>query len=126
MKMRGLRSKVEEVKQLLILQALHLAWSQKYKTASRSFTQDDAGISVTKPSCDASIILYVDTLIIANNMKWHSTEPTQGKEDYSVADSMMQLMKQHNILVRGHNIFWDDLDSNQAGFRLSNQNIRVK
>ncbi|XP_022745150.1 mitochondrial outer membrane protein porin 2-like [Durio zibethinus] len=29
----------------------------KYKTASRSFTQHDAGISVTKPSCNASIIL---------------------------------------------------------------------
>ncbi|XWS68133.1 hypothetical protein CRYUN_Cryun04dG0064300 [Craigia yunnanensis] len=43
-----------------------------------------------------------------DEMKWYSTEPTQGKEDYSVADSMMQLMKQHNILVRGHNIFWDD------------------
>ncbi|XVF01394.1 hypothetical protein REPUB_Repub04eG0084600 [Reevesia pubescens] len=43
-----------------------------------------------------------------DEMKWYITEPTQGKEDYSVADSMMQLMKQHNILVRGHNIFWDD------------------
>ncbi|XP_017971505.1 PREDICTED: mitochondrial outer membrane protein porin 2 [Theobroma cacao] len=29
----------------------------KYKAASHSFTQCDAGISVTKPSCDASIIL---------------------------------------------------------------------
>ncbi|XVE49333.1 hypothetical protein DITRI_Ditri01bG0074400 [Diplodiscus trichospermus] len=43
-----------------------------------------------------------------DEMKWYSTEPTRGKEDYSVADSMMQLMKQNNILVRGHNIFWDD------------------
>ncbi|XP_022762138.1 uncharacterized protein LOC111308052 [Durio zibethinus] len=43
-----------------------------------------------------------------DEMKWYSNEPTQGKEDYSVADSMMQLMKQHHISVRGHNIFWDD------------------
>ncbi|XVF44982.1 hypothetical protein PTKIN_Ptkin02bG0168600 [Pterospermum kingtungense] len=43
-----------------------------------------------------------------DEMKWYSTEPTQGKEDYSVPDSMMRFMKQHHILVRGHNIFWDD------------------
>ncbi|KAL4383730.1 hypothetical protein GQ457_15G012990 [Hibiscus cannabinus] len=43
-----------------------------------------------------------------DEMKWYSNEPSQGKEDYSVSDSMMALMKQHNIAVRGHNIFWDD------------------
>ncbi|OMO63374.1 Glycoside hydrolase, family 10 [Corchorus olitorius] len=43
-----------------------------------------------------------------DEMKWYSNEPTQGKEDYSVADSMMQLMKQNNIFVRGHNVFWND------------------
>ncbi|KAE8663758.1 putative Glycosyl hydrolase family 10 protein [Hibiscus syriacus] len=43
-----------------------------------------------------------------NEMKWYSTEPSRGKEDYTGADSMMALMKQHNIAVRGHNIFWDD------------------
>ncbi|GMI78766.1 hypothetical protein like AT4G33840 [Hibiscus trionum] len=43
-----------------------------------------------------------------NEMKWYSNEPSQGKEDYSVSDSMMAIMKSHNIGVRGHNIFWDD------------------
>ncbi|KAJ0009959.1 hypothetical protein Pint_33678 [Pistacia integerrima] len=42
-----------------------------------------------------------------NEMKWYSTEPSQGK-DYSVADAMLQFMKQNRIAVRGHNIFWDD------------------
>ncbi|XP_022763515.1 mitochondrial outer membrane protein porin 2-like [Durio zibethinus] len=41
----------------------------KYKTASHRFTQYDAGISVTKPSCNASIILCVASLEIANTMK---------------------------------------------------------
>ncbi|XP_021717249.1 uncharacterized protein LOC110685092 [Chenopodium quinoa] len=43
-----------------------------------------------------------------NEMKWYSTESTQGKEDYSQADSMLDLISQHGISVRGHNIFWDD------------------
>ncbi|KAL4346494.1 hypothetical protein GQ457_17G011650 [Hibiscus cannabinus] len=44
----------------------------------------------------------------ANEMKWYSNEAIRGKENYSVSDSMMAIMKQHNIAVRGHNIFWDD------------------
>ncbi|KAL6200450.1 hypothetical protein ACLB2K_030231 [Fragaria x ananassa] len=43
-----------------------------------------------------------------NEMKWYSTENSQGKEDYSVADAMLQFAKQHNIAVRDHNVFWDD------------------
>ncbi|KAL5855320.1 hypothetical protein ACOSQ4_005122 [Xanthoceras sorbifolium] len=43
-----------------------------------------------------------------NEMKWYSTEPSQGREDYSVPDAMMQFAKRHNIAVRAHNIFWDD------------------
>ncbi|KAL2329096.1 hypothetical protein Fmac_022523 [Flemingia macrophylla] len=43
-----------------------------------------------------------------NEMKWYSTESSQGRESYAVADAMLQFAKQHNIAVRGHNIFWDD------------------
>jgi len=43
-----------------------------------------------------------------NEMKWYSTENVQGKEDYTTADAMLHFAKQHNIQVRGHNIFWDD------------------
>ncbi|XP_054823057.1 endo-1,4-beta-xylanase 5-like [Prosopis cineraria] len=46
--------------------------------------------------------------VFENEMKWYSTESTQGKEDYSVPDAMLQFAKQHNIGVRGHNIVWDD------------------
>ncbi|XVE49328.1 hypothetical protein DITRI_Ditri01bG0074000 [Diplodiscus trichospermus] len=37
--------------------SIALGMESKYKSASRSFAQYDAGISFTKPSCDASIIL---------------------------------------------------------------------
>jgi GH35 family endo-1,4-beta-xylanase len=42
-----------------------------------------------------------------NEMKWYSTEPAPGREDYSVADAMMAFAKAHGIAVRGHNVFWD-------------------
>ncbi|KAF8045503.1 hypothetical protein N665_4785s0001 [Sinapis alba] len=41
-------------------------------------------------------------------MKWYSTEVVRGKEDYSTADAMVKLFKQHGIAIRGHNIIWDD------------------
>ncbi|KAF3435562.1 hypothetical protein FNV43_RR22651 [Rhamnella rubrinervis] len=43
-----------------------------------------------------------------NEMKWYSTETSQGKEDYLVSDAMLKFAQQHNIAVRGHNVFWDD------------------
>ncbi|CAN6282948.1 unnamed protein product [Urochloa humidicola] len=43
-----------------------------------------------------------------DEMKWYSTEPAQGHEDYSVPDAMLQLASRHGIKVRGHNVFWDD------------------
>lgn len=43
-----------------------------------------------------------------NEMKWYATESVQGKEDYSAADALLQLAKQHRISVRGHNVLWDD------------------
>ncbi|KAL5217214.1 hypothetical protein ABZP36_017898 [Zizania latifolia] len=43
-----------------------------------------------------------------NEMKWYSTEPAPGREDYSVPDAMMEFAKQNGIAVRGHNVFWDD------------------
>ncbi|XP_019465285.1 PREDICTED: uncharacterized protein LOC109363475 [Lupinus angustifolius] len=43
-----------------------------------------------------------------NELKWYFTEVVQGKENYEVADSMLQFAKQHKIGVRGHCVFWDD------------------
>ncbi|CAJ1977330.1 unnamed protein product [Sphenostylis stenocarpa] len=43
-----------------------------------------------------------------NEMKWYSTERTQGQENYSTADDMLKFAKENGISVRGHNILWDD------------------
>ncbi|KAG8650629.1 hypothetical protein MANES_07G058900v8 [Manihot esculenta] len=46
--------------------------------------------------------------VFEDEMKWYSTEPSQGKVDYSVPDAMLQFAKKNNIQVRGHNVFWED------------------
>ncbi|GJN20410.1 hypothetical protein PR202_gb07785 [Eleusine coracana subsp. coracana] len=46
-----------------------------------------------------------------NEMKWYSTEWSQNQENYDVADRMLKLAQKHGIKVRGHNVFWDDQNS---------------
>ncbi|CAF2240346.1 unnamed protein product [Brassica rapa] len=46
--------------------------------------------------------------VFENEMKWYSTEVVRGKEDYSTADAMVRLFKQHGIAIRGHHIILDD------------------
>jgi len=59
-----------------------------------------------------------------NEMKWYSTEATQGKEDYHVPDAMIAFAKQHRIAVRGHNIIWDDPQYQQPWIKsLSNNQL---
>ncbi|KAE8789075.1 Endo-1,4-beta-xylanase C [Hordeum vulgare] len=46
-----------------------------------------------------------------NEMKWYSTEWNQNQEDYHIPDDMLKLAEKHGIKVRGHNVFWDDQNS---------------
>ncbi|CAN6305434.1 unnamed protein product [Urochloa humidicola] len=46
-----------------------------------------------------------------NEMKWYSTEWVQNQENYRVADDMLKVMQKHGIKIRGHNVFWDDQNS---------------
>jgi endo-1,4-beta-xylanase len=39
-------------------------------------------------------------------LKWHAMEPRQGQVDYSVVDAILRWTDQHEIPLRGHNIFW--------------------
>ncbi|CAA7025209.1 unnamed protein product [Microthlaspi erraticum] len=43
-----------------------------------------------------------------NVMKWYTTEKTRGQENYTLADSMLRFAEESGILVRGHNVLWDD------------------
>ncbi|KAL3641196.1 hypothetical protein CASFOL_016164 [Castilleja foliolosa] len=46
--------------------------------------------------------------VFENELKWYSTEYMQGVEDYTTADAMMQFAESHNVIVRGHNVLWDN------------------
>ncbi|CAI9769167.1 unnamed protein product [Fraxinus pennsylvanica] len=46
--------------------------------------------------------------VFENEMKWYSTERGPGKVNYSQSDTMLKFAKKKNILVRGHNVLWDD------------------
>lgn len=43
-----------------------------------------------------------------NEMKWYTTEKARGQENYTLADSMLKFAEENGILVRGHNVLWDD------------------
>ncbi|EPS60186.1 hypothetical protein M569_14617, partial [Genlisea aurea] len=42
-----------------------------------------------------------------NEMKWYYTQASPGKENFTVADAMIDLMKKYNISVRGHTVLWN-------------------
>ncbi len=47
-----------------------------------------------------------NSAVTENALKWHSMESQQGKVDYKVVDAMLEWTKQHDIPLRGHNVFW--------------------
>lgn len=46
--------------------------------------------------------------VFENELKWYVTEKEQGNLNYSLADQMLEFVRGNQILVRGHNIFWED------------------
>ncbi|KAL3814034.1 hypothetical protein ACJIZ3_015302 [Penstemon smallii] len=46
--------------------------------------------------------------VFENELKWYSTEPKQGEVNYTIPDQMLQFLRKNQIIVRGHNIFWED------------------
>ncbi len=44
--------------------------------------------------------------VTENALKWHSMEQTRGAVDYSIVDEILEWTGQHDIPLRGHNVFW--------------------
>lgn len=47
-----------------------------------------------------------NSAVTENALKWHQMEPRQGEVDYSVVDALLAWTKEHEVPLRGHNIFW--------------------
>ncbi|KAL3515369.1 hypothetical protein ACH5RR_022271 [Cinchona calisaya] len=52
--------------------------------------------------------------VFENEFKWFSTESSPGREDYSVADALVQFAQRSGAIIRGHNIFWEDPQFNPS------------
>ncbi len=44
--------------------------------------------------------------VTENALKWPDMEPTQGTVNYSIVDAMLDWTAEHDIPLRGHNVFW--------------------
>ena len=44
--------------------------------------------------------------VTENALKWHSMEQRRGEGDYATVDAILDWTKQHQISLRGHNVFW--------------------
>ncbi|XP_031390335.1 endo-1,4-beta-xylanase 5-like isoform X1 [Punica granatum] len=49
-----------------------------------------------------------NTVVFENELKWSTTEPEQGKINYTIADQMLKFVRESGVMVRGHNIFWEN------------------
>ncbi|XP_004240033.1 endo-1,4-beta-xylanase 5-like [Solanum lycopersicum] len=48
--------------------------------------------------------------VFENEMKWWLTEALPNKNDYHLADAMLQYVQNRSMLLRGHNIVWENRD----------------
>jgi len=44
--------------------------------------------------------------VTENALKWHAMEPRRGKVDYGTVEAILAWAEEHQLPLRGHNIFW--------------------
>ena len=49
--------------------------------------------------------------VFEDELKWYSTEPASGLLRFDVPDQMLAFVRSHRVLVRGHNIFWENQEA---------------
>ena len=58
---------------------------------------------------DKYLAVFLDNFnaaVTENALKWHAMEPRRGNIDYATVDAILNWTDQHQIPLRGHNIFW--------------------
>lgn len=69
---------------------------------------------------------WFNAAVFENELKWYATEPDQGKTNYTLADQMLEFVRAHQIIARGHNIFWEDPKYMPAWVKLLLSSARLK
>jgi Glycosyl hydrolase family 10 len=79
--------------------------------------------------CQSTNIILIDFLfqswflerfnaaVFENELKWYATEPAAGLMNYDTADRLLDFVRANRIMVRGHNIFWENQDATPAWVR---------
>ncbi|HLH06183.1 MAG TPA: endo-1,4-beta-xylanase [Terriglobales bacterium] len=50
--------------------------------------------------------LHYNSVTPGNDLKWDTTEPTEGNFNFGPADNILAFAQAHNIQMRGHNFVW--------------------
>lgn len=58
--------------------------------------------------CQEWFVKRFNAAVFENELKWYATEPEPGQLNYTTPDEMLQFIRANQIMVRGHNIFWED------------------
>jgi endo-1,4-beta-xylanase len=59
-----------------------------------------------KRKYDETFLANFNAAVTENALKWHSMERRQGQVNYDTVDAILAWTDQHEIPLRGHNIFW--------------------
>jgi GH35 family endo-1,4-beta-xylanase len=54
----------------------------------------------------ATFLTNFNAAVTENALKWHDMEPQRGKVNYASVDAILAWTEQHQIPLRGHNVFW--------------------
>jgi endo-1,4-beta-xylanase len=55
---------------------------------------------------EETFLANFNAAVTENALKWHSMEPRQGQVNYRTVDAILAWADEHEIPLRGHNIFW--------------------
>ncbi|KAJ4771601.1 hypothetical protein LUZ62_055858 [Rhynchospora pubera] len=55
--------------------------------------------------------------VFENELKWYATEPVAGLMNYDSADQLLDFVRANRIMVRGHNIFWENQETTPSWVR---------
>ncbi|XP_072954781.1 endo-1,4-beta-xylanase 5-like [Typha angustifolia] len=68
-------------------------------------------------SYQAWFVERFNAAVFENELKWYATEPVAGTLNYDSADKMLDFVRANRIMVRGHNIFWENQEATPSWVR---------
>jgi GH35 family endo-1,4-beta-xylanase len=86
-----------------IEQQRHLFW---FGAALASQAFGDRMPAADRERYLSTFLTNFNAAVTENALKWHDMEPRQGAVNYRTVDAMLAWTAQHEIPLRGHNIYW--------------------